>query len=158
MDNCKSFMDEMKVFVLLPPIVDEDVVHFEVSRFAGLFVVELDKSILQGEWHDYIYKFYQIMTKITESGHSIYLQGVAGFVVADHLAVHHLAEPEAERFRLIQLNYSLKLFSPGEDDFQIVVRGHGIEFADEQNVFRRRAVGVGQISDHFQNRCLKSRG
>ena len=99
------------------------------------------------------------MTKITESGHSIYLQGVAGFVVADHLAVHHLSEPEAERFRLaMRYNWISLKFSPGEDDFQIVVRGHGIEFADEQNVFRRRAVGVGQISDHFQNRCLKSRG
>jgi len=39
----------------------------------------------------------------------------------------------------------------GEDDFEVVVRRHGVELANEQNVFRRRHVGVREIADHLQN-------
>ncbi len=39
----------------------------------------------------------------------------------------------------------------GENDFQVVVGCDVIELADEEDVFRRRDVGLGKISDHLQD-------
>ena len=42
------------------------------------------------------------------------------------------------------------LSEPGEDEFQVLVAGDGIQLADEQDILRWFDISVGKISDHLQ--------
>lgn len=64
------------------------------------------------------------------------LQRIAARSIANHFAALHLAETT-------------------EDNFQVIVSRHRIQFAHKQNIFGRCNIGIGQIADNFQNRCSR---
>ena len=46
---------------------------------------------------------------------------------------------------------ALNLPEPGEDDLQILIRSHRVQFADEENVLRRSNLSIREISHHLQD-------
>ena len=54
-------------------------------------------------------------------------------------------------FDYLRFNFS----ESGEDDFEVVVGRDRVELANEENVFRRRDVGVRKIADHLQDGRLR---
>jgi hypothetical protein len=63
------------------------------------------------------------------------LQAVSCLLVPDHLAAQDVAKA-------------------AKDEFQVLVRSDGIQFADEENVFRRLDLGKRQVAHHLKRQGL----